>query len=101
MRKIRGGVLLHREFLLQLVETQVEIKITEYNAHFKVKTMSRHVIVRLSVEKSRIKSIDFKNYCCNVLTLQDMTLFYEVLSVNDPGSVDIVIIEELLRFRGE
>ena len=35
--KMRGGVLLHREFLLQLVEMQVEIKITEYNAHFKVK----------------------------------------------------------------
>ena len=50
VRKIRGGVLLHREFLLQLVEMQVEIKITEYNAHFKVKN-SRHVIVRLSVEK--------------------------------------------------
>lgn len=63
VRKIRGGVLLHLELLMQLVEMQVEIKITEYNAH---------VIVRLSVEKSRIKSIDLKKLLLNVLTLQDM-----------------------------
>lgn len=63
VRKIRGGVLLHLELLMQLVEMKVEIKITEYNAH---------VIVRLSVEKSRIKSIDLKKLLLNVLTLQDM-----------------------------
>ena len=77
---------------------QVEIKITEYNAHFKVKTMSRHVIVRLSVEKSRIKSIDFKSYCCNVLTLQDMTLFYEVLYhvYNKISSFPLMILGQLI-----
>lgn len=60
--------------------------------------MSRHVIVRLSVQKSRIKSIDFKNYCCNVLTLQDMTLFYEVLYhvYNKISSFPLMILGQLI-----